>query len=289
MKSKVSKTVKLVFLLLVFSNMPSAFAQAPQKMSYQAVIRNASNQLVTNALVIMRISILQTSATGTVVYSETDEVTTNANGLATIEIGAVNPDIGNLEDINWANGPYFIKTETDPTGTYSGYTISGTTQLLSVPYALLSEKAVKPTNPVFVSSETNPVAQTQRNTWIDVPNLSVTVPESGQYTINFYGIAYNYNTYPFQAPIVDLNCYMRLYINNELNALTQMTVNISSFYFNPSGSISNMPAQVSRFKTQYLIAGDVIKAQYNQNASNPAPTGDWFMGETGISILKVGD
>lgn len=286
MKSK----IVIVFLFTVWFSTLTVSAQTPQKMSYQAVIRDASNQLVTNAVVGMRISILQTSVTGTVVYSETDEVTTNANGLATLEIGGVNPDIGNLEDINWANGPYYIKTETDPTGNNLNYTISGTTQLLSVPYAFLSEKAVKPTNPVFVSSETNPVLQTQRNIWIDVPNLSVTVPESGQYTINFYGVAYNYHTYASFAPIIDYNCRMQLYLNDELNVLIQpMIVVNSSFYFNPSGYIPNMPVEVSRFKTQHLNAGDVIKAQYIQDASTPAPIGDWYMGETGISILKVGD
>lgn len=283
--------MKKLHTLAMFFSIGIMLGQTPQKMSYQAVIRDASNQLVANTLVGMRISILQTSITGTVVYSETDEVTTNANGLATIEIGAVNPDIGNLEDINWAAGPYYIKTETDPTGPFSNYTISGTTQLLSVPYAFLSEKAVKPTNPVFASSEVNlPVGQTQRNTWIDVPNLSVTVPESGQYTINFYGIAYNYNTYAAFAPVIDYNCRTRFYLNDESNVLIlPMIVINSSVYFNPSGYIPNMPVQVSRFKTQYLNAGDVIKVQYIQDATTPAPTGDWYMGQTGISILKVGE
>ena len=63
------------------------FAQAPSRMSYQAVIRNSSNSLVTNSAVGMRISILQTSATGNAVYVETQTPVTNANGLASIEIG----------------------------------------------------------------------------------------------------------------------------------------------------------------------------------------------------------
>jgi hypothetical protein len=113
----------------------SVFAQAPQKMSYQAVIRNNQNALVSNQAVGMRISILQGSATGTAVYVETQTPTTNINGLASIEIGGGTIVNGTFASINWANGPYFVKTETDPAGGTS-YSITGTSQLLSVPYAL---------------------------------------------------------------------------------------------------------------------------------------------------------
>ncbi len=111
------------------------FAQSPNKMSYQAVIRNTSNALVTNSAVGMRISILQTTPSGTAVYVETQAPTTNANGLASIEIGGGTVVSGNFSTIDWANGPYFVKTETDPAGGTS-YSITGTSQLLSVPYAL---------------------------------------------------------------------------------------------------------------------------------------------------------
>lgn len=117
----------LVTLLLSIS----VFAQAPQKMSYQAVIRNTSNQLVVNKTVGMKISILQASVSGTLVYSETQTPTTNANGLISIEIGG---GVG-FETIPWNNAVFFIKTETDPEGS-TNYTITGTSQLLSVPYAL---------------------------------------------------------------------------------------------------------------------------------------------------------
>ena len=115
----------------------SVWAQAPQKMSYQAVIRNSSNALVTSVPVGMQISILQGTPTGTVAYSETQTVSTNANGLVSLEIGNGTPVIGTFAAINWANGPYFIKTETDPTGG-TNYTIVGTNELMSVPYALFS-------------------------------------------------------------------------------------------------------------------------------------------------------
>ena len=118
----------------------SVFAQSPNKMSYQAVIRNSSNVLVTSSAVGMRISILQTSPSGTAIYVETQTPSTNANGLATIEIGGGTVVSGNFSTINWANGPYFIKTETDPAGG-ANYSIAGTSQLLSVPYALYAANA----------------------------------------------------------------------------------------------------------------------------------------------------
>jgi len=129
----ISKSTHLLIMILISS---SIFAQAPQKMSYQAVIRNSNDQLVPNQTVGMHISILQGSATGTSVYTETQTPTTNANGLVSIEIGGG----AGFSAIDWANGTYFIKTETDPTGG-TNYTITGTSQLLSVPYALHAKTA----------------------------------------------------------------------------------------------------------------------------------------------------
>lgn len=113
------------------------FAQAPNKMSYQAVIRNSTNSLVTNQVVGTRISILQGNSNGTSVYVETQNPTANANGLVSIEIGGGTVTLGSFSSIDWSNGPYFIKTETDPAGG-TNYNIIGTSQLLSVPYALFA-------------------------------------------------------------------------------------------------------------------------------------------------------
>ena len=118
----------------------SVWAQSPEKMSYQAVVRDASNSLITTQVVGMQISILQGGATGTPVYVETQTQTTNANGLVSLEIGTGTLVSGDFTTIDWANGPYFIKTETDPTGGTT-YTITGTSQLMSVPYALYAKES----------------------------------------------------------------------------------------------------------------------------------------------------
>lgn len=114
------------------------YAQSPQKMTYQSVIRNTSDALISNSSVGIQISILQGSVSGTAVYIERHTPTTNINGLATLEIGAGTVVAGSFGSIDWSNGPYFIKTETDPNGGTT-YSISGTSQLLSVPYALYAE------------------------------------------------------------------------------------------------------------------------------------------------------
>ncbi|OBX22181.1 MULTISPECIES: Lcl C-terminal domain-containing protein [Bizionia] len=118
----------------------TTFAQTPEKMSYQAVVRDSGDALVTSQAVGMQISILQTTATGTAVYVETQTPTTNVNGLLTLEIGTGAVVSGDFTTIDWSADSYFIKTETDPTGGAS-YTITGTSQLLSVPYALHAKTA----------------------------------------------------------------------------------------------------------------------------------------------------
>jgi len=134
---------KIIILASAFLLSVGVFAQAPQRMSYQAVIRNSGNNLVASAPVGMRVSILQGSPTGTAVYVETHTPNTNANGLVSFEIGGGTVTSGTVTAIDWAAGPYFVKTETDPTGG-TNYTITGTGQLLSVPYALYAETSGTP-------------------------------------------------------------------------------------------------------------------------------------------------
>jgi uncharacterized protein (TIGR02145 family) len=149
-KFKVVLIIMLAQLLII----SSLWAQSPQKMSYQAVIRNSGGALVVNQGVGMKISIMQGSPSGTLTYQEvfSPNPLTNSNGLVTIEIGGGIPLTGAFSTIDWSSGPYFLKTETDPTGG-TNYTITGTSQLLSVPYALYSKSAetTTETDPVFGS------------------------------------------------------------------------------------------------------------------------------------------
>lgn len=163
---------KILTLLTMISLSAATFAQAPEKMSYQAVVRNAGNGLVTNQSVGIQISILQGSSTGSAVFVETHTATTNTNGLVTIEIGNGTNVSGNFSLIDWGNGPYFIKTETDPTGG-TAYTVTGTSQLLSVPFALHAKTAdslagginYTETDPVFASSVASGINASDITNW----------------------------------------------------------------------------------------------------------------------------
>ena len=140
----------LFLVCLIFS----AMAQAPDKMSYQTVIRDLNNTLLVNQPVKVKISLLQGSSTGSAVYVETQSKSTNGNGLLSLEIGSGSAVSGSISGINWSNGPYFIKSETDPNGG-SNYTISGTTQMLSVPYALHAKSAGSVLNPEWTETNGN--------------------------------------------------------------------------------------------------------------------------------------
>jgi len=160
--------MKKVFTILVAVLITaSVFAQTPEKVTYQAVVRDNNSTLITSTQVGIEINIYQTTASGTLVYTETQTPTTNVNGLLSIEIGGQT----GFDQIDWANGPYFIETNIDVTGG-TNYTITGVSQLLTVPYALHAKTAetitggINENDPVFTSSEANNITAT------DIINLS---------------------------------------------------------------------------------------------------------------------
>jgi hypothetical protein len=131
---------KLILLLSAAILATACFSQTPEKMSYQAVIRDGSGTLITEETVGMKISILSGTISGAIVYTETHTPTTDINGLVSIEVGSGNVVSGSFSGIDWSDNLYFIKTETDPDGGTT-YTVTGTNQLLSVPYALHAKTA----------------------------------------------------------------------------------------------------------------------------------------------------
>ena len=126
---------KTIFLLCMLTSI-FASAQIAEKISYQAIIRDASGELVTSSEVGLKISILQ-NAFSEEVYAETHVTQTNQNGLVSLQIGA-GETLDDFSEIDWPNGPYFIKVETDITGG-ANYSITSISELLSVPYALYAK------------------------------------------------------------------------------------------------------------------------------------------------------
>ena len=134
---------KIVTILATVLLSVSLWAQAPQSFSYQAVIRGGNNVLVANKPVGMKISLLQGSEKGKAVYVETHKPTSNDNGLVSIAIGGGTKDASSIAfaSIDWSKGPYFVQTETDVTGG-TNYSLTGVSQLLSVPYAMYAGNGV---------------------------------------------------------------------------------------------------------------------------------------------------
>jgi len=133
--------MKLTFILVLFVTVTlNIFAQSPEKMSYQAIIRTKNNSLVTNSNISLKVIMHQGTATGAKIFEENHSAKTNNNGLVSLEIGTGAIVTGSFSAIAWENGPYFVETQVDATGG-SNYNIIGITQLLSVPYAMHAKTA----------------------------------------------------------------------------------------------------------------------------------------------------
>ncbi len=118
----------------------SGHTQAPQSFPYQAVARNTSGNLIANQTISLRVSIHDLTASGAVIYRETHSATTNSLGLFMVNIGQGIPAVGTFSSVTWNSGSKFLQIELDPLGGIV-YADMGTTQLLSVPYALYAEKS----------------------------------------------------------------------------------------------------------------------------------------------------
>src|ERR1041385_4971885 len=129
---------KITFAILCFLSL-SVFSQAPQYLNYQGVARDASGNII-STVIGLKFEILQGGPTGTVVYDETNTSLPSSAGIFTTAIGSGAVISGIFSSINWAAGPYYIRVSIDPSGGTS-FTAVGTSQLLSVPYALYAETA----------------------------------------------------------------------------------------------------------------------------------------------------
>ncbi len=125
----------ILSLISLFTCFLFALSQSPQAFKYQAVARDGSGNILANQSVSVKISILQGTPTGSIAYSETHNVSTDPHGLINLDIGKGTPVSGTFSGINWGNDAFFMKIEMDPAGGTS-YQALGTSQMLSVPYAL---------------------------------------------------------------------------------------------------------------------------------------------------------
>ena len=174
-------------LILAMAIMTNIFAQTPQSFKYQAVVRDGAGTVIANQIVGFQLSILQSSETGTAVYTETFTKTTNSYGLVNLNIGEGTPVSGDFTIIDWGADAYFLKVELDETGGTS-YAFIGTSKLNSVPYALHSKTAENVFSGDYDSLLNTPIltgdvtGDIEANTVekIQGMNVSVNSPSSGQ-------------------------------------------------------------------------------------------------------------
>ena len=169
--------MKKLITFLAFIATTAFFAQAPQGFNYQATVRNSTGQLLLNQNVLVKFNVLQNSATGTIVYSENQTVTTDDLGHINLVVGQGTATTGTFTTINWGTANYYLGIELN---TGSGYVAMGTTQLLSVPYAL------------YANSSGNAPTPTLANGTIfvgNVTNQATSVALSGDVTITNTGAA----------------------------------------------------------------------------------------------------
>jgi len=157
----------LLSLVAVATISLSALGQAPEGFKYQAVVRDAGNLILNNQAVGMRLTIQQGSIGGVTVYSETFSITTNTYGLVNLEIGT-GTTAYDFSTIDWGNGPYFMETAVDVTGGTS-YAVMGTSQLMSVPYALHSKTSENVTNDLVDDADADPTNELQD--WSNLPGI----------------------------------------------------------------------------------------------------------------------
>jgi hypothetical protein len=177
---------RLTTLILLSLVSICILAQAPGNLSYQAIVRDSNGKLVSSHDVGIRISILQGSANGSSVFAESHLTQTNINGLISIEIGSGTLITGGFPTIDWSAGPYFLKTETDPSGGTS-YTITGIVQLLSVPYSLFAQSAENGFALKYSDTEKRPILYDSGNIGIGIPEMNFLGVPDNNYKLSVNG------------------------------------------------------------------------------------------------------
>ena len=253
---------KLITLLALIATIAN-FAQAPQGFNYQATVRNAAGALIVNQNVNFKFNLMQNSPTAVPVYSETHYVPTDDLGAVNLVIGQGTATSGTFSSINWGNGNYYMGIELN---TGSGYIAMGTTQLLSVPYALYANNSSSLRYPDGVSNDTRIINS----------SASFTVPSGKNFIINYAqkGIKINNITFDDSYPpimivgsgqtvsTIDVAGFISGFLTNA--GVTAITNDLTiGNYIVPAGKSFVLLTMNDRYNGSLLI-----------NNNNPNPNGE---------------
>jgi len=185
------KTKICFFLLALFFSM-TLVAQPPQKFKYQGVVRDNNGIPMSNKDIALRISLLQGSETGTEVYVEKHNTKTNQLGLFNIDIGSGQAVSGKFSEIDWSRNNYFQKVEIDTTASGINFIYMGTSQFLSVPYALSAENSLNAQHALYSDTALFSYAKGYSGIWVyDNPDMEYTFSTLGymerDYMIEVWG------------------------------------------------------------------------------------------------------
>ena len=272
---------RILLAALLFIVILSANAQVPQGMNYQCVVRNSNGSVLNSSVVKLRFTIQNSMNGSTVYYSEEQRLLTNSLGLITAVIGQGTVLTGSFDSINWTAGPAYLKVETD-IGATGNYVEAGTSEMVSVPYALVAKRGGLPYQTFLRGSFTI----TARDSIVRMTD-SLIVTEGG-----YYLITVNAEGYGFES-----NDQATGYGDNEIDAfllsgdVPVATLKLSENLKDQGYSVLTYnltPRQSSVSVIRYLAAGAILRpavfiSNYgSQNLSTPLGFSSWEM-----NILKV--
>ena len=226
----------------------TAISQAPQSFKYQAVVRGNNGSVLVNQLVSFQLSILKDNPNGLVVYSERQNLSTNSYGIVNINVGTGTIISGDFATIIWGSFAHFIKVEFDAAGG-NNFQFMGTSQILSVPYALYAESAGSASN----DSDTNPTNELQA---VNFSNDTLYLSNGGQVYLGDY--------------LDNTDNQSLLFNNNQLSISNGNSVSLSSLVDNTD----NQTLTLSGNNLLSITGGNSIQLSSGLSDNDPDPTNE---------------
>ncbi len=245
---KTTLSMKLLTIVAALVVSLTVFAQAPQALNYQAVARDNAGAILANTNLDVRFSVKQTTATGTTVFQETHAASTDALGGFSLEIGRGAASTGSFTAINWGAGPYFLEVELDVNSSGS-YTSMGTSEMLSVPYALYAETAGIADSVVNPSSSNDSYLSSMDSSWLTLDTI-IRNDDNNDFILDEAEVIFD-RSLSYRQEIISGTVPYRVYVNGTLVRITDITV----------GGINLLNQGLFRivYRANDLTPGDIVE------------------------------